>query len=111
MSSYDSINKKVALPPERNRDGSLRKASGQNDPARQVTPLVAHELNNILAIIQGYAERLLLRHSDDPALAPHLKLISEGSKRAAVILREATPADANNMFSQSAYPRPAQAAA
>ena len=68
------------------------------DPARQVTPQVAHELNNILTIVQGYADRLLLRHGQDPALLPQLRLISEAAKRAAIVVREATPPNSNGSF-------------
>ena len=96
---------------ERNSDGSLREITTKYDPARHMAPRVAHELNNILTIVQGYAERLLLQHNTDPALTPHLRLISEASKRAAVIIREATPPDANNMFRQPQRPQPAHAAA
>jgi signal transduction histidine kinase len=111
MSSYESIYKKMSSSLERNRDGSLRESTSKYDPARHVAPVVAHELNNILTIVQGYAERLLLRHGDDPELAPHLKLISEASKRAAAVVRDATPPDANNMFRQQQKSQPAPVAA
>ena len=64
------------------------------DPARHIAPGVAHELNNIIAIIQGYADRLLLKHDKDPALEPHLKLISEAARRASIIVRSADPKNA-----------------
>jgi hypothetical protein len=108
MSSYTTLYKKIPPALERNRDGSLRKPCPKYDPSRHVAPIVAHELNNILTIVQGYAERLLLRHSDDPALAPHLKLISEASKRAATVVREATPPNANDVFRRPPNPQPAQ---
>jgi signal transduction histidine kinase len=111
MSSYESIYKKMSSSLERNSDGSLRESASKYDPARHVAPVVAHELNNILTIVQGYAERLLLRHGDDPELAPHLKLISEASKRAAAVVRDATPPDANNMFRQQQNSQPAPVAA
>jgi hypothetical protein len=81
------------------------------DPARHISPMVAHELNNILTIVQGYAERLLLHHNNDPALMPHLKLISEASKRAAIIVREAIPPGANDMFRKPRDSQPAPVAA
>jgi signal transduction histidine kinase len=105
MSSYESIYKKMASTLEGSGDGSLRESASKYDPTRHVAPVVAHELNNILTIVQGYADRLLLRHGEDPALLPHLKLISEAARRAAIVVREATPPNANETFrhgSQSA---------
>ena len=63
----------------------------QLDAAQHIPPAVAHELNNIIAIIRGYADRLLLKHGQDPALEPQLKMISEAARRAGLIVREATP--------------------
>src|SRR5882672_12300144 len=107
MSSYKSIYKKTAPLPERNSDGSLREITSKYDPARHVAPVVAHELNNILTIVQGYADRLLLRHGEDPALLPHLRLISDAARRAANVVREATPPSANEAFRQGSESAPA----
>jgi hypothetical protein len=108
MSSYVSIYKKTAPSLERNSDGSLRELTSKFDPTRHVAPVVAHELNNILTIVQGYTDRLLLRHSKDhPELMPHLKLISEASKRAAAVVRAATPPNANETFRKPPNSRPA----
>jgi signal transduction histidine kinase len=68
------------------------------DPARHIAPGAAHELNNILTIVQGYADRLLLRHAHNPALMPELKLISEAARRAATVIRNARPINANETF-------------
>jgi nitrogen-specific signal transduction histidine kinase len=87
----------------------LHKPETLFDPARHVAPVVAHELNNILTIVQGYADRLLLRHGGDPELMPQLKLISEASRRAAAVVRRATPPKASTVFRNS-FP-PAQASA
>ena len=89
MSSFDSIYKKMASSLEPGEAGKFRETHTLG--ARHVSPLVAHELNNILTIIQGYADRLLNRHGENEALQPHLKLISEAAKRAATIVQEATP--------------------
>jgi hypothetical protein len=59
------------------------------DSARHIGPVVAHDLNNILTIVQGYADRLLLRHGANPELMPDLKLISEAARRAAMVIRNA----------------------
>lgn len=58
---------------------------------RQVGREVAHELNNILTIVQGYADRMLLKHGDNPALRPELELISKNTRRAVAVIRQATP--------------------
>ena len=108
MSAYESIYKKMASTLEGGGDGSLRESGSKYDPARHVAPVVAHELNNILTIVQGYADRLLLRHGEDPALLPQLRLISEAARRAAIVVREATPPNNNDTFRQS-FP-PTQAA-
>jgi len=48
-------------------------------------------LNNILTIIQGYSDRLLIKNNDNPELHEHLQLISEAAARAATVIRDATP--------------------
>src|SRR5882757_642896 len=88
VSSYDSIYKKMASSLEQSGAGSLHDAP-KPDPARHISPIVAHELNNVITVIQGYADQLLLKHREDPALQPQLKLISKASARAADIIREA----------------------
>ena len=90
-SSLDSIYKKMASSLEQSGAGNLHEPAHRPDSARHISPVVAHELNNILTIVQGYADRLLLKHHEDAALQPHLKLISEAAKRATTIVREATP--------------------
>jgi signal transduction histidine kinase len=98
MSPYEFIQKSKTAHLEAPRIASLHKADQNFDPTRHVAPVVAHELNNILTIVQGYAERLLLRHGQDADLMPHLKVISEASKRAAAVVRAATPPNANDTF-------------
>ncbi len=106
MSSYESIYKKMASTLDGGgEDGG--EAVHKYDPARHVAPVVAHELNNILTIVQGYADRLLLRHGEDPALLPHLRLISDAARRAANVVREATPPNANDTFRQDTGSAPA----
>ena len=86
-------------------DGGGAQLSGavqEFDPAKHVSPVIAHELNNILAIVQGYADRLLLSHADDVALHSQLKMITEAARRAAAIIRDATPP----VLSHSTHPFP-----
>jgi len=71
--------------------GSLCESTPKTESGEHIPPAVAHELNNIIAIIRGYADRLLFKHGQDPALEPHLKLISEAAKRAGIIVHEAMP--------------------
>ena len=60
-------------------------------PTRQMRREVAHDLNNILTVIQGYAERMIMKHGDNPALRPDLQLITDNAKRAALVVRQAAP--------------------
>src|SRR5450755_2734128 len=86
MSSYDSIYKKMAESLEHGSPGFPHEHAHKLDPARHIAPAVAHELNNILTVIQGYSDRLLIKHADDPALQPQLKLISQATQRAAAVI-------------------------
>jgi signal transduction histidine kinase len=86
MSSLDNIYQKMspALEP-------ATLANLHHEPPRQIGREVAHELNNILTIIQGYAERMMMKHGNDPALRPELQLISDNARRAVAVVRQATP--------------------
>ena len=68
----------------------LHPETSQPDVQKQVGREVAHELNNIFTIIRGYAERMLLKHGENPALRPDLFLIAENVKRAESLVRHAT---------------------
>jgi len=74
-----------------NAEERLPETAASFDPTRHVAPVIAHELNNILAIVQGYADRLILKYVDDMALHSQLKMITEAARRAAAIIRDATP--------------------
>ncbi len=58
--------------------------------SRQISRDVAHELNNILTIMTGYAERLLTKHGNNPALQVELQMIVKNGHRAEAVIREAT---------------------
>jgi len=62
-----------------------------SDSEKYISPDVAHELNNVIAIIRGYTDRLLVKNAQNPALEPHLKLISDAARRAGNIVRSAMP--------------------
>lgn len=62
-----------------------------SEPQRQISREVAHELNNILTVIQGYADRLMLKHGDNAALRPELQVISDNARRAVNVVRQASP--------------------
>jgi signal transduction histidine kinase len=58
------------------------------EAVRHISPTVAaHELNNALTIVQGYAEHLAFKHQKDPALAKDLKLISDAANRASALVQ------------------------
>jgi nitrogen-specific signal transduction histidine kinase len=100
MSSLENIYKKMA---EAAAGADAQHETTQNS-AQYVPPAVAHELNNIIAIIRGYADRLLFKHGENPALEPHLKLISEAAKRAAIIVHDALPPNPSPAVRQNPPP-------
>lgn len=104
MSAYESIYKNMLSPLENNGLENQPESEPRFDSARHIAPAVAHELNNILTIVQGYTDRLLIRHNQDQTLTPHLRLISEAAKRAAVVVRNATPPGAARMMRPASQP-------
>ncbi|HEY4415267.1 MAG TPA: histidine kinase dimerization/phospho-acceptor domain-containing protein [Verrucomicrobiae bacterium] len=58
--------------------------------SREISRDVAHELNNILTIMTGYAERLLTKHGNNPALQVELQMIVKNGHRAEMVIREAS---------------------
>jgi len=87
MSSSESILENGAEPAV--NTGTSNNIPRNPDAARYISPAVAHELNNVITVIQGYADRLLSKNSGNTALEPHLKLITDAAKRAAAIVRDA----------------------
>ncbi len=90
MQSSEFIYKKMASL-EQSGAGRFHETACKFDSAHPMPRTVVHELNNILTIIQGYADRLLLKHGQDPALQPQLRMIYESARRAASLIREAAP--------------------
>lgn len=88
MSSLENIYQKMVPTLEPAALAQLHHESpqpSQNHIGREV----AHELNNILTIIQGYADRMMVKHGEDPVLSPDLKLISNNARRAVAVIRDA----------------------
>jgi signal transduction histidine kinase len=92
MSHLESSNKTMASPlapsGAENRQGN-RKTDGD----RHISSTLAHELNNLLTVVQGHAERLCLKHQEDSALASNLKTISDATRRAGELVRNALKID------------------
>jgi signal transduction histidine kinase len=89
MSSLENIYKIMAE--SAGGAGALHETARKFDSARHVSPVVAHELKSIIAIIQGSTAHLQSQNAENPALEPHLKLISEAARRAAAIIQDAMP--------------------
>lgn len=62
---------------------------------REISREVAHELNNVLTIIRGYTERLLLKSTDNPSLQADLQLICDNARRAENVVRQAARGQRN----------------
>ena len=90
MQPSEFIYKKMASL-EQNGAGRFKGTASKLEPARPMPQTVMHELTNILNIIEGHADRLLVKHGEDPALRPRLRMIFESAKRAATLIREAAP--------------------
>jgi hypothetical protein len=57
-------------------------------PDRMISSAAVHELNNMLTIIQGYSERLLIKNGQNPEVRKQLSLISNACMRAAAIIHD-----------------------
>jgi len=91
MSSLDNIYQKMVPTLEPATLAHLHHESPDSEPQRKISRDVAHELNNVLTVIQGYADRMLLKHGDNPALRSELQLISDNARRAVNVVRQANP--------------------
>ena len=91
MSSLENIYEKMTPATGSTSFASLHPQPAPPESSLKISREVAHELNNILTIVQGYADRLIMKYPDDAALQPQLKLITEAARRAAIIIRDATP--------------------
>lgn len=90
MSSFESIYDKMTPGNGPASYTPARQQSAPPDPSLKISRDVAHELNNVLTIVRGYADRLLMKHGDNPALRPELQLISDNARRAEKVIRAAS---------------------
>ncbi|MGA9777129.1 MAG: hypothetical protein ACLPRE_07960 [Limisphaerales bacterium] len=88
MSYLESTDNKSASPLQSN-GGENRQDNRRADADRHISLTLAHELNNLLTVVQGHADRLFAKHQEDTILAPSLKKISEAALRAAELVRNA----------------------
>lgn len=94
MSSFKSTDEKLALPVELGGSEGSRE-NRPPDADRHISISLAHELNNVLAVVQGHSERLFVKHQEDAALAPSLQKIANAARRAAELVRSAPKLDLN----------------
>jgi nitrogen-specific signal transduction histidine kinase len=90
MSSLETIYEKMSPTTGSTTFASLHPQPAPSESSLKISREVAHELNNILTIVRGYADRLVLKHGDNPALRPELKLIADNARRAANVIRTAS---------------------
>jgi len=94
MSSFESTDEKKALPIELS-GGENHRQNRPPDADRHISFTLAHELNNILTVVQGQADHLFVKHQENTALAPNLKKIADAARRAAELVRNAPKLDFN----------------
>lgn len=107
MSSLDNIYQKMVPSLEPAALAQLHHDSPPTNPQNQIGRDVAHELNNILTIIQGYAERVILKNGENPVLRRDLQLIADNSRRAVAVIKKAR----SSATPQTSEPEPAPAPA
>ena len=90
MSSLENIYMKMAPALEPATLAGLHHETPQPDHQKQVGREVAHELNNIFTIVRGYAERMMIKHGENPAMRPDLQLMIDNIKRAESLVRHST---------------------
>lgn len=91
MSSFDNIYLKMTPNLEPATLASLHQASQSPDNDKLIGRQAAHELNNILTILRGYAERMMVKHAENVSLRPDLQSLNENLRRAERLVRQSTP--------------------
>lgn len=94
MSSFNSTEEKLVLPVELN-GVEIRHENRPPDADRHISFTLAHELNNILTVVQGHADHLLSKNPENTVLTTTLKKISDAAHRAADLVRTAPKLDLN----------------
>jgi hypothetical protein len=105
MSSLENIYMKMAPTLEPAHLAQLRHPHPDQATPRLIGREVAHELNNILTIIRGYSDRMLIKHGNNAALRPDLQLICDNIKRAEAVIRTAARINPVSSASQAATAR------
>lgn len=91
MSSLDNIYSKMTPSLEPATLAGMHQEQPVSYHDKIIGRQVAHELNNIFTILRGYAERMMIKHGENPTLRPELQLINENVRRAERVVRESTP--------------------
>jgi len=92
--SFDSTEERLVLPVELNGVG-IRHEERPPDVDRHISFTLAHELNNILTVVQGHTDHLLSKNQENTVLSPTLRKISDAAHRAAELVRTAPKLDLN----------------
>lgn len=113
MSSFENIYQKMVPTLESASLAQMQHETPSLEQQRQVGREVAHELNNILTIIQGFSERMIMKYGDNPAMRSELQLISDNARRAVTVIKQATPRKIlpKNAIAANAVPTPSSVAA
>ena len=90
MSSFENIYMKMVPTLDATDFASRQQPGSAGESPAQIEGEVAHELNNILTIIQGYADQMIMKNGDNPALRAKLQLISDNTRRAVAVVRSAS---------------------
>ncbi len=89
MDSFENVCEKPVLPTASMTVAPLPGQSPAANPQKQIGREVAHELNNIFTILRGYADRMLMKHGQNPELRPDLIRLAENARRAELVVRNA----------------------
>jgi CheY-like chemotaxis protein len=91
LEEIPSLKKSTRRPAALKKQEALREAAARSqalEEANKTSSFVAHELNNLLTVIQINAEFLLASAGDDPESAEELDEIQRASRRASILARQ-----------------------